>query len=164
MKKYNRRKQLIIDRDAQRRQTQRIVLLPLAVLGMAAALIIAMSFRVLHDAENAQAELPSLNLMIVLLMTYLTASGIVMVMQAVRFSHKISGPTYRLKKALVQLREGDFSFRVQLRRGDELIPIADELNRALEWLEAREGVEAEGDQPTDDATSSKAAEAPEPVS
>ena len=92
----------------------------------------------LHDAENAQAEV-------------------------VRFSHKISGPAYRLKKALVQLREGDFSFRIQLRRGDELIPLADELNRALEWLEAREGVEAERDQPTDDATSSKAAGAPEPV-
>ena len=58
MTQENRRKQLIIDRDAQRRQTHRIVSLPLAVLGVAAALIIAMSFRVLHDAENAQVELP----------------------------------------------------------------------------------------------------------
>ncbi len=44
-------------------------------------------------------------------------------------SHKIAGPLFRLKGHIHQMGDGDFSARVKLRKKDELIVLADELNR-----------------------------------
>ena len=166
----NRRKRLIIDRESQKRQIHRMISAPLLVLAVVATVTFTMSLRLLAEAASAQAELPSLQYMIMWMSVFLAAAGAAIVLQAVKFSNKIAGPAYRLKKSLTQLREGDFSFRVQLRTDDELIPVADELNRVLEWLEAREsGAKATGDR-TEDADDVKSNEeneeaaAPEPVS
>lgn len=47
---------------------------------------------------------------------------------AVFRSHKIAGPLFRLKGYIHQMSDGDFSSRIKLRKKDELIVLADELN------------------------------------
>ena len=68
-------------------------------------------------------------------------------MQALRFSHRIAGPIYRITKSLQQVRSGDIGFRVHLRQGDHLTEIAAELNLLLDWLNANPpaGVRTGGD-------------------
>ena len=163
----NRRKQLIIDPVAQKRQIGSMIWTPFLMLGVAAAITVTMSLRLLYEADTVQAELPSLKLMIVWLMVFLAGAAGAIVLQAVKFSNRIAGPSYRMRKSLARVREGDFSIRVRLRVGDELIPLAEEMNRVLEWLEAREsGVEPAGDQPdaADSVAQVEETEAPEPVS
>lgn len=44
-------------------------------------------------------------------------------------SHKIAGPIYRIEKFLKSMAAGDLTSRITLRKGDELISLADAVNR-----------------------------------
>jgi nitrogen fixation/metabolism regulation signal transduction histidine kinase len=52
-------------------------------------------------------------------------------------SHKIAGPLYRLKKAMHDLGEGDFSAEINLRRFDQLKDIAQDFNNMARRLKSR---------------------------
>ena len=49
-------------------------------------------------------------------------------------SHKIAGPIYRIEKSLASMTQGDISFKIRLRRGDEMVSLADSINRLTESL------------------------------
>jgi nitrogen fixation/metabolism regulation signal transduction histidine kinase len=65
---------------------------------------------------------------------FVIVSAIVVVQQALRFSNRIAGPSYRLIKSMQQVCSGDVSFRVKLRKGDLLGEVADAFNELLDWL------------------------------
>jgi HAMP domain-containing protein len=46
-------------------------------------------------------------------------------------SHKIAGPLFRFSKAFSEVEKGDYRARVFLRKLDEGIPVAEEINEAL---------------------------------
>jgi len=46
-------------------------------------------------------------------------------------SHKIAGPIYRIEKFLSAMCAGDLTTRITLRKGDELIALADAINRLV---------------------------------
>lgn len=50
-------------------------------------------------------------------------------------SHKIAGPLYRFHHALETIEEGNFRFRIHLRKGDEAKPLAKRFNQTLEYLD-----------------------------
>jgi signal transduction histidine kinase len=50
------------------------------------------------------------------------------------FTHKVSGPIYRVKKSLTEITGGDLSVRIRLRKGDELHDLADQVNLLAEEL------------------------------
>ena len=52
-------------------------------------------------------------------------------------SHRIAGPIYRLEKELAKIAGGDFSLRIKLRRKDELVSIAEGINRVLDRVEGK---------------------------
>lgn len=52
-------------------------------------------------------------------------------------SHKIAGPLYRLKKAMHDLGEGNFSAEINLRKFDQLKHIAQEFNNMARKLKER---------------------------
>jgi hypothetical protein len=62
------------------------------------------------------------------------AAGALLVMQQQRLQQHWRGPEQRLCGALQRIRQGDLAFRVTLRRGDPLQPLAEECNELLEWL------------------------------
>ncbi len=56
-------------------------------------------------------------------------------------SHKIAGPIYRIEKFLGTMGTGDFSTRITLRKGDELVSLAGAINRLVDSLSASFAVE-----------------------
>lgn len=136
-----RRKRLIVDSSSQARMVRRIALLPLAVLCLAAVAMAYMSSRVIDEATRSSVELPSLAALLMTMLTFLLAAGALTTVQALRYSHTVAGPTYRLQQSIRRIREGDLDFRITLRRDDELTAIADELNALIETLGAQRGVD-----------------------
>ncbi len=65
------------------------------------------------------------------------ALAIIFFWYSVRESHKIAGPAYRLGISIRRMSEGDYNFRIALRKADYLKPIANSLNTLLEDLEFR---------------------------
>lgn len=68
--------------------------------------------------------------------TMATATAACAVFFAVRAAGRVAGPEHRLVAAMRRIRGGDLAFRVHLRRGDLLTPLARECNELLEWLNA----------------------------
>lgn len=56
---------------------------------------------------------------------------------ALFFSHFIAGPIYRFEKTLEQMREGNLTVNVRLRKNDELKDVADLFNQTLAGLRNR---------------------------
>ena len=49
-------------------------------------------------------------------------------------SHKIAGPIYRIERFLSNMAAGDLSSRITLRKGDEMVSLADSVNRLTDSL------------------------------
>ena len=52
-------------------------------------------------------------------------------------SHKMAGPVYRFEQTCKAIAKGDFSQRVHLRKGDQLIELQDEFNKMMDVVESR---------------------------
>ena len=52
-----------------------------------------------------------------------------------RFTLSLAGPTYRLRKHLRSVADGDLTEQIMLRRGDELHDLAREINRLVDRME-----------------------------
>lgn len=51
-------------------------------------------------------------------------------------SHKMAGPVYRFEQTCKAIAKGDFSQRVHLRQGDQLVELQDEFNKMMNRVEA----------------------------
>ena len=51
-------------------------------------------------------------------------------------SHKMAGPVYRFEQTCKAIAKGDFSQRVHLRQGDQLVELQDEFNKMMDRVEA----------------------------
>ncbi len=67
------------------------------------------------------------------------AGIIVVAILLIFFTHRIAGASYRLRRDLEEIRKGDLSKLIRLRKGDQLQDIAGSMNLTLESL--RETVE-----------------------
>jgi methyl-accepting chemotaxis protein len=95
--------------------------------------------KVLIDANlitsaDAIVELNRLNTVIV--HTSILALAIVFGL-SLFFSHFIAGPIYRFEKTLEEMRSGNLSIQVKLRKHDEFKEVAELFNQALAGLRAR---------------------------
>ncbi|NQT07369.1 MAG: methyl-accepting chemotaxis protein [Candidatus Omnitrophica bacterium] len=52
-------------------------------------------------------------------------------------SHKLAGPVDRLNRELSEIARGDHKRRIKLRKGDELEPAAESVNKILDKLEGK---------------------------
>ena len=129
-----RRRTLVVNRELQQRIIFAVSLVPTIGLALACVIVAVFCRRLLGEAMRADAQLPSLVPLFLSLLGFVIVSAIVVVLQALRFSHRIAGPAYRLLKSMERLRSGDLAFRVHLRKGDHLVELADELNRVLDYL------------------------------
>jgi len=67
----------------------------------------------------------SVNFSMIMLLLFMTPF---VVMIGIFLSHKIAGPIYRIEKFLGDMTNGNFSSRIGLRKGDELVSMADKIN------------------------------------
>ncbi len=134
-KGHERRKAWLINPAMQGRIVFRMTALPAAVLAGIAAFTGVYCSDVLSEARALDQELPDMMPLIWLVMAFELIAAGMLVMHALRLSHTIAGPAYRIAKSIERIRGGDFSFRVQLRKGDHLTELRDEMNLLLDWLQ-----------------------------
>ena len=100
----NRRKTLVINKPVQKRIVLGITVVPMLTLIGATLAVAVLSGRVLDEARTAEESLPTLGPLFISLFLFIVAAGAVVVLQALRYSHKIAGPMYRLSKSMDRLR------------------------------------------------------------
>lgn len=123
----NRRRQLIVNREFQNRYILGSVLSAIVIINLtlSAAFLLA---------DSWQDVLPqNLGFAITVALAELVAVLIV-VWLALKASHRISGPAYRLAQLMDALGRGDLTPRAKLRDGDCLREVADAFNTALPGL------------------------------
>jgi nitrogen fixation/metabolism regulation signal transduction histidine kinase len=135
-----RRTTLIINKELQHRIIRHVTLYPLLALLVAATSVGILATRVSGEAAEVYADLPSLVLLLLSVIAFVLVFGLLLIRQALIFSNKIAGPSYRICKSLEQIRNGDLDLRIQLREDDFNTEIAEEINQLLDWIAKRHQV------------------------
>ncbi len=136
MKKY-RRKKYLIDRPFQLKLLVMVIslllihtILVLAAVFLPTALVLYSNLPLERKNDAAKS---------ILLFHKTIWPGIVAVIAlfgyvSIFFSHKIAGPIYRIKMALREMAAGNYSNRITLRKGDELVDVAEHINALSEII------------------------------
>jgi hypothetical protein len=134
----NRRRRVIVNPALQAAIIRRIALFPALCLCVCVIVVCAFAKRLADEATAADINLPSTLPLLAAMLTFLLLSCVAIVYGALRFSHAIAGPSYRLVISLDRLARGERGFRVKLREDDYLPEIAEAMNRMIEAIEAKE--------------------------
>lgn len=131
----NRRKQLIVDRDVQTR-----IILAVSWPLAAAIAVVALFLGVLCGdlAQQARAlgvDVPSVPATVFAIVVLVLACLGFVAYMALRISHRVAGPIFRLNATMQRFQNGERDARVDLRRGDYLHEVAAGLNGLLEWMQ-----------------------------
>ncbi len=156
----NRRRRLIVNPALQSRIIVNISWPPAVALAVSALLFGLFSTSLLDEAFIAKVELPSLVPVLVTMIGFLIVSLGFLVFQALKLSHRIAGPMYRLQKTLEAAKAGDYTVRANLREHDYLVQVADSLNEFLDVLDRQQVDEAPA--PTLSRTETSIDDAPGP--
>lgn len=130
----NRRKQLVVNRPLQSKLILNIALYPALALAVIAIFTAVYCTRLMDEAMAADSDMPNLMPLFYLVISFELLAGIFLLGNSLKVSHKVAGPAYRICKSLERMRSGDLAFSVNLRKGDHLVEIKDELNKLLDWL------------------------------
>jgi methyl-accepting chemotaxis protein len=142
-----RRRSRVVDAPRQARMVLHLTALPMGVMLVAAIVMWFLVRNLFDEAEAGNADLPSLGPLVMTQFVFVVVAGAIAVWQAWRHSHRVVGPANRIASLLRRLRSGDTGFRVELRSGDELQEVADELNELIETLEQTTGQRKAGAAP-----------------
>lgn len=130
----NRRNSLIVAPTVQKQAIGKGGVLAIFGLAICVVLIAVFCLQLMQESLAGSTERPSLvPLMLAVLGFFLCASAVAVV-QGLRYSNRIIGPTNRLCVIMRKLQEGDLTVRAHLRRGDYLRDLARELNSLIDWL------------------------------
>ena len=134
-----RRRRYLVNRPLQLRFVKAIVFILLVMaVGAAGAVYLAVhvtlsSFDLLHDPLIVSL----LNSVLWTIFLELLVLTPLVVWFGIRLTHPVAGPLVRIQAALAQLCAGDFSVHVSLRKGDELLELAQLINRLAKSLRER---------------------------
>lgn len=132
----NRRKQLIVNRPMQGRMILNMAVLPsLALVGIAVSTGLYCN-NLMQEAIALDSELPNMMPLFWLVIGFELVAAVFLLVNSLKISHTVAGPAYRICKSLERIRNGDLAFTVQLRKGDHLTEVRDQLNLLLDWLNA----------------------------
>lgn len=151
-KNDRRRRRLIVNPTLQSRIIRNISWPPALALAVTAVLLGLFCHRLSEEALVAQVELHNIVPIFLTVIGFLFLAVGYMVFNALKFSHRVAGPVYRINRTFEAVKEGDYTCRANLRQSDFLYEIADGLNDFLDWLEIHppqaDAKEEEGTQET----------------
>jgi methyl-accepting chemotaxis protein len=137
------RKNVYIDKDFQ----TRFILKFCALVALGAGLTIGLLYLLSLQSTTVsfvQAKVKVMTtadfILPVLVQTVLVVMGLVSIASiavTLIVSHKIAGPLFRFKQTFRELANGNFSNQVRLRKGDQLIEVADDFNQMITVVRAR---------------------------
>ena len=136
------RAQLITKRPLQRKYLGLILLsimLPLFIVG---GCLYYVMFQVMADQlaipeSIAQNLIPVFHKVNFLLLISLPPVIILLVLWGISLTHRFVGPLERLEDDICKISKGDYSVRINLRKDDDLRPIADVINHIIDKLEKK---------------------------
>jgi len=131
----NRRKNILVQPEIQKRIILGFTLVPMLCLGVSSILVAAFSSFLAEEAVRADVELTWLTPLFLSIVGFVLVSSGVTLFQALKHSHKIAGPTCRIINSLREISAGNRKLRIQLRKDDYLTEIVDEINLMLDSLE-----------------------------
>jgi hypothetical protein len=135
MVQQSRRRQIIVNPELQRRIVFTTACAPCLAFIITTGLLGYFCARLHAEALQSDAELPSLIALFVVTVLFTVSAGAGTVWHARRVSNRIAGPMHNLSLTLARYRGGDTKARLQLRQGDLLLEIQDDVNELLEWME-----------------------------
>lgn len=131
-----KRKTFLIKKGMQLRYMGVIIVAMLAV-----ALVVGFTiyFTIWDNISDPGQSLSSINTIFeksnIKLCYSIAALIIFIAIASVFVSHKIAGPVFRFEQSVKSIAEGDLTLRIHLRKGDELMDLADMFNEMVESLE-----------------------------
>ncbi len=125
---------MVVNKPLQGDLILKISLFPTLALAATTILLAVFCQKLTDEALLADIELPSLVPLLITVMGFVLVSVMFLLYNALKISHRIAGPIYRICKCIQRIRSGDASFEITLREGDHLEEVRDELNQLLDWL------------------------------
>jgi signal transduction histidine kinase len=134
---HHNRKQLIVDRNRQRKAVFSMTIVPTVALTATIYMVGVFCSRLVVEAQDAAVELPSITHLFMTLACFVLICEVTTIYQAVVMSHKITGPLTRVRRSVAEAVKGNYSARVKLRKADLVHEYAEEVNQLLELLQQR---------------------------
>lgn len=135
-KKQERRRIVVIDEKMQRRMIVAVIWPTTLSFAVTALVLVVLAIRMHTTAAEAGVMLENVGSSVAAVLVFLMAASAFGLFHALKLSHRVAGPAYRLRETLRAAREGDLGIRAHLRKGDYLTETADALNEFLGWLES----------------------------
>jgi len=135
VKQRQRRRQIVVDKKYQNRIIFAISWPPAVCLALTALSLGIFCWKLSIEALESEADLPSLVPVFLTTIGFLVIAAGFQFFSALKFSHRLAGPTVNIAGTIKRVQDGDLSARVHLRRGDFVHDVADEINGLLDWLE-----------------------------
>ena len=133
----NRRRKLIVKKALQKKIVLQTTLFPIIFLALLSLAVASVSATFVANARDVGESYPNLKPLFIALFGFLGSMALLILFVALRLSRRVAGPTYRLMQSILLMRQGDFSFRVRLCKGDLLTELVEELNLTLDVLEKK---------------------------
>ncbi len=133
-----RRRYPLVNKSHQYRFLALILIYNLIIVGVLAATLFVPDFMQLQDQTLSFEIRAAAADKILTMHTRIWPATIAIIciigLHSFRVFHRFVGPLYRITKAFGQVRDGDLSFRVKLRKRDYLLQEETELNKMIEKL------------------------------
>ena len=131
-----RRRTWLVNRRLQLRfvKAMLLILCVMAVASMAAVYIAMWVARASFELSSERAILSLLDSVGWLIFLELLGFTPFVICLAVLLTHKVAGPLMRIQTALAQMAKGNFDIHLKLRKHDELVELADTVNRLADSL------------------------------
>lgn len=133
----NRRKTKLVNWNAQSAFTFRLMVHSLLVMWVVGMTFVVMQF-LFGPMDDPQAWKQFMRVSLLSLGLATLAIVPVLTWDAFTFSHRFAGPVVRLTNALKLVQRGEVVPRIQLRKKDFWLEVADEFNQMLDRIEADE--------------------------
>jgi len=135
-----RRKQYIVSAKFQLKYTGIILILMFVTAALSSYVVYYTSMLLMGEKlANVYPQGQLVNIVktvnLRLLMSLLFVTPIVIVI-SIYLSHKIAGPIFRMERYLVDMAKGDVSRAITLRKGDELVGLADGMNKVRDSIKS----------------------------
>ncbi|MBE9503816.1 MAG: methyl-accepting chemotaxis protein [Proteobacteria bacterium] len=138
MAKY-RRKNYLINKKVQIKYALLTILLLTSYSAILLAAIFAPYFMALYSDIPLQEQAAAADVILLLhgnLWVGIVAIIILCGIYTLFITHKIAGPTFLFTRLARDVRSGDFSRRIRLRKGDDFHDVADDFNSMVDAIEA----------------------------
>lgn len=135
----HRRRQYVVNRPLQFRFVNAMVLIiTLMAIGTVLSVFLALWLTLrtfgLHSDPVILPLFTTVGLTVMVLLVLIMPVVIVL---GILLTHKVAGPLVRIQAALRQMAQGDYNIHLALRKGDDLIELADHINRLAQALRKR---------------------------